>query len=363
MPRPSAPGVNPDLSAAASRAALLLVAAGVAVVLIGVLPVTAGLLAAPALAVICRPLHTRLSSRLGSRGAALVILIGVWVVLVVPGAWLTTLAIQQVPGAIHEVQHTVDQLRVRPALLPNPLLNTNVDTLVARLGSTSLGWISSTVGPALGTIAHGIVDLSIALLGLYFLLVGGDAPWLAVRQRLPFSTEGSDELRDVFVNVTRATLLGTLSSAALQGFSIGLGLRLIGNGAPAFWGIVAGFTTLVPVIGNAIVWVPAVITQVVQRHFGAAVLMLVFGKLIPSLLDQIMKTTISRRVGNVHPMVTLLGALAGVRLVGAVGVLIGPTIIQSSFALIDLYDREYGLPWAKASERKADPDKQQAAGS
>ena len=321
--------------------------------LIGVLPVAAGLLAAPALAVICRPLQDRLSSRLGSHGSALVILIGVWLVLVVPGAWLTALAIQQVPGALHEVQHAVDQLRVNPALLPNPLLNTNVDTLVARFGSTSLGWISSTVGPALGTIAHGIVDLSISLLGLYFLLVSGDAPWLAVRQRLPFSSEGSDELRDVFVNVTRATSLGTLSSAALQGFSIGIGLRLIGNGAPAFWGIVAGFTTLVPVVGNAIVWVPSVITQLVQRHFGGALLMLVFGKLVPSLLDRVLKTTISRRVGNTHPMVTLLGALAGVRLVGAVGVVIGPTILQSSFALIDLYDREYGLPWAQVNDGEA----------
>lgn len=129
---------------------------------------------------------------------------------------------------------------------------------------------------------------------------------------------------------------------------------MVGNGAPAFWGIVAGFTTLVPVVGNAIVWVPAVITQVVQRNSGAVVLMLVFGKLIPSLLDRIMKTAISRRVGNTHPMVTLLGALAGVRLVGAVGVLIGPTIIQSSLALIDLYDREFGLPWSKTSERGAD---------
>jgi predicted PurR-regulated permease PerM len=346
LPRPSAAGLSPGGSAAASRAAIIVVAVGVAVALIGVLPVAAGLLAAPALTVICRPLQNRLASHLGPRGAALTILIGVWVVLVVPGAWLAALAIQQVPGAIHGVQNTVAELRVKPVLFPNAYLNTNIDTLVSRLGETSLGWISTTVGPALGTIAHGIVDLSIALLGLYFLLVAGDAPWLALRQRLPFSIEGSDQLRDVFVNVTRATLLGTLSSASLQGFSIGIGLRLVGNGAPAFWGIVAGFSTLVPVIGNAIVWVPAVIVQLVRHDFAGVGLMLVFGKLIPSLLDRIMKTTISRRVGNTHPMVTLLGALAGVRLVGAVGVLIGPTIIQTSLALIDLYDREYGLPWS-----------------
>jgi predicted PurR-regulated permease PerM len=333
-------------NAAESRAALLLVAAGLAVAIAGVFPLAAGLLAAPALAVICRPLQGRWSAHVGPRIAALSILVLVWVVLVVPSVWLTTLAIQQVPDALHEVQHAVAELRVRPAPLPG----LNVDTLVARVSSSSLGWVSSTVGPALGAIAHGLVDLSIALLGLYFLLVAGDEPWRVIREHLPFSADGSEALRDVFVNVTRATLLGTLSSAALQGFSIGLGLRFIGNSAPAFWGIVAGFTTLVPVVGNAIVWVPAVVAQVVHRQFGNAVLMLVFGKLVPALLDRLLRTAISRRVGNTHPMVTLLGALAGVRLVGAVGVLIGPTIVQCSLALVGVYDREYGVPWARRTE-------------
>ena len=342
--------VNPEVGAAASRAALLVVATGIAVTLVGVLPVAAGLVAAPALAVVCRPLQDRLASRLGVHGAALFILTGVWLVLVVPGAWLSALAIQQIPGALHQVREAAAQLRVRPALLGN----VNVDTLVARAGSMSVGWLSTALGPMLGDIAHGIANLSIALLGLYFLLVGGDAPWSAIRQRLPFSPEGSDELRDVFKNVTRATLLGTMSSAALQGFSIGIGLFATGNGAPAFWGIVAAFTTLVPVVGNALVWVPAVVVLLIQGRFGAAVLMLVFGKVIPALFDRVIRTAISRRVGNTHPLVTLLGALAGVRLLGAVGVLIGPTIVQSSLALIDLYDREYGLPWASTRKHMAE---------
>jgi predicted PurR-regulated permease PerM len=342
--------VSSDTDATESRAALLLVTAGLAVALVGVLPLAAGLIAAPALAVVFQPLQNRLARRLGTRAAAICILIGVWVVLAVPSAWLATLAIQQVPDALHEVQRTVGELRVRPAPLPG----LNVDTLVARVSSTSLGWVSSTVGPALGSVAHGLVDLSIALLGLYFLLVAGDATWGAVRERLPFSREGSDALRDVFVNVTRATLLGTLSSAALQGFAIGVGLRLIGNTASAFWGIVAGFTTLVPVVGNALVWAPAVIVQLFQHRYGGAVLMVVFGKLIPSLLDRVLRTAISRRVGNTHPMVTLLGALVGVRLVGAVGVLIGPTIVQCSLALVAVYDREYGVPWRDRTTPRRD---------
>jgi hypothetical protein len=61
--------------------------------------------------------------------------------------------------------------------------------------------------------------------------------------------------------------------------------------------------------------------------------MLVCGTLVPSLLDRSVRTVISRRVGNTHPMVTLVGVLVGIRLVGAVGVLIGPTLVQCSLPL------------------------------
>jgi len=221
---------------------------------------------------------------------------------------------------------------------------TSPDSVVARVGAASAGWLSAALGPALSSIGHGILTLSIALLGLYFLLVAGDTAWRAVRQHLPFSQSGSDWLRDVFVNVTRASLLGTLLSAVLQGISIGIGFRVVGNDAAAFWGAVAGFATLVPVVGNALVWVPGVAALIVQGRLGAALTMFVLAKVVPSLIDRVVRAAISQRVGNTHPMVTLVGALIGLRLVGAVGILVGPTIVQCTLALIQLYEREYGFP-------------------
>lgn len=323
------------------RAALFLVAVAAAVLLVGASPIAAGLLAAPSLAVVCRPLQRRLSKRVGSRAAALVVVVLVWIGVIVPGAWLATVAIQQVPDAVSELHRGAERLRSAPM----PFANTNADTLIAHVGAKTVGWIPAAIGPALGGVGHAVLDLSIALLGLYFLLATDDAAWHAVRRRLPFSPEGSDELRSVFVGVTRATLLGSISSAALQGASIGIGLRLIGNTAPAFWGVVGGFATLIPVVGNALVWVPAVAATLVRRDFGAALVMLTCGKLVPALLDRVVRSAISRRVGNTHPMVTLVGVLIGVRLIGPAGVLLGPAFMRCTMELASLYEREYGLPW------------------
>lgn len=326
------------------RGALLLAAAGVAITLFGLMPLAPGLLAAPALAVICRPLQQRLARRVSPYVAAVVVLGVVSMVLVVPAVWLAIVATHQVPDAVGELRQTAQALRALPA----PLAPASPDTLVAHIGARSVGWLSTALGPALGSVGRAVLDLSIALLGLYFLLVNGDATWNAVRRRLPFSSEGSDELRQVFIDATRGSLLGKVLSAVLQGISIGVGLRLIGNAAPAFWGTVGGFATLVPVVGNALVWVPALLASLLRRDFSGALVMLAFGKLIPSLINRVTRATISRRVGNIHPLVTLVGALVGLRLLGAIGVLIGPTLVQCTLALVQLFEREYGLPWAKA---------------
>ena len=90
------------------------------------------------------------------------------------------------------------------------------------------------------------------------------------------------------------------------------------------------------------------LTPMFRRDFAAAAVMLAFGKLVPSLVDSVARAAISRRVGKTHPLVTLVGAIVGLRLAGAIGVLVGPTLVQCTLALVQLYDREYGLPWSKA---------------
>jgi predicted PurR-regulated permease PerM len=118
-----------------------------------------------------------------------------------------------------------------------------------------------------------------------------------------------------------------------------------GTAAPAFWGSVGAFATLIPFVGNALVWLPAVAAPAVRRDLVAALVMLVFGKVVPSLIDRVTRAEISKRVGKTHPLIVLAGTLVGLRLAGPIGVLIGPALVQCSFAVVRLFEREYGLPW------------------
>ena len=319
-------------------AALLLVGIAIAVTVAGALPLAAGLVGAPALAAIGGPMYRRMSARVAPRISALMLVAFAWACATIPTGWLAAIVIRQAPAAIEQVHRAAERVPKSAMIGTMP-----ADSVVVQAATRSWQFVSGSVGPALAAGARIVTDLSISLLGLYFLLTTGDVWWRTVRDWLPFSPAGSDSLRDVFVGVTRSTVFGSLTSAAVQGASIGVGLWLTGNDASVFWGTVAAFCTLVPVVGNALVWVPATVLTVAHHDYRATAIMAIFGKLLPDLLDHVIKIRIARRLSNTHPLVTLLGVLIGVHLFGAVGIMVGPALLQCTLAIVALYRQEYGL--------------------
>ena len=95
-------------------------------------------------------------------------------------------------------------------------------------------------------------------------------------------------------------------------------------------------------LGTSLVWLPATLVLLVQNRYGAAITMLVIGAGIASNVDNLIRPLIYRRVSNIHPMITLVGAFAGVRYFGLLGVLLGPLGIAYLFELLKFYREEYG---------------------
>ena len=66
----------------------------------------------------------------------------------------------------------------------------------------------------------------------------------------------------------------------------------------------------------------------------------IFAGLLPPIIDRVVRATVSRRMGSVHPMVTLVGALVGVGIAGVTGLILGPVILAMFFVLLEVYDKE-----------------------
>lgn len=327
------------------RAQILVVALGL-VIGVTLLPFLTGLLGALVLHVMLGRLNPPLAARVGQRPAAVCVTLLAAVLIVLPVAWLATTMTAEAPATLDALEHgsiisSIASIRVG---------DVNVGATVAESSAGLFAWLSRGVVQLLGGTVRATINFVIALFGLYFLLVAPPDRWLRVAHYLPFSPEGVEKLRQRFYLVTEATIFGTALVATLQGTIVGVGFALVGFPSPVFWGVVTAAASVLPVLGSALVWIPGVIVLIANDRYGAALALAVIGGGIASNIDNVVRLIINRRVSGLHPMLTLVGAFAGVRALGIAGVLLGPLALSYFFQLLTLYEEEHGAKMQPSSE-------------
>jgi predicted PurR-regulated permease PerM len=319
------------------RARLVVVALGLGLA-VAVAPYAPGLLGAGILYVVCAPAHRRLAPRLGAPAAALLLVAAAVVLLLLPAIWLTVLTLEQAPGALRRVLES-DTFALLATLRVGAV---DVGAQLARAGSALVAWASGQAIALVGSATRALLNLLLALVSLYYLLQSADALWRRVRPLIPFSAAGAEELRRRFWSVTEATLLGLTATALAQGTAVGLGFWAVGLPNPMVWGMATALVSVLPVLGSSLVWGPGVLVLLGLGRPGAAPALAAIGALVVSNVDNVVRPIVLRRHSGVHPVATLLGAFAGVELVGLPGLLLGPLAISYFFALLHLVAEEYG---------------------
>jgi predicted PurR-regulated permease PerM len=218
----------------------------------------------------------------------------------------------------------------------------DVGAQLAEAGRNLVSWTSARLVGAAAVVTRTVLNLLLAVVGVYYLLPSGAALWCRLRALIPFSAAGADHLAQRFVSVTEAALLGIIVTSLSQGLTIGLGFWLVGLPNPLLWGAVTGLVSVLPILGSSLVWVPATAVLLLSQRPGAALAMGLIGAVVSSNVDNVIRPVIYRRVSGLHPMASLLGAFAGVEMLGLLGLVLGPLAIAYCLELIALYEMEYG---------------------
>lgn len=342
-PFPPTPGagspVQPPMTTSLirSRRARYLIGAFLIGVAWASLPFLPGLLGAVVLSVFAAPSYRRLAPRIGTRRAALLITVALALLLAVPVALVMATVIRQAPAMLQQLLSSVAFDRLA-RLRVGPL---DLGQQIAEAGQSVVAWGSGRAMTAAGGVSRAILNLFLAILGLYYLLPQGPVLWRRLRAYIPFSRTGADMLADRFTSITEAAVLGIAATAFTQGLTVGLGFWLVNLPNPVLWGVVTGFVSILPVLGSALVWVPGVVVLVLSDRPGAALALGVIGVVISSNVDNVVRPMIYRRVSGLHPMASLLGAFAGLELLGLLGLVLGPLAVAYCLELMRLYETEY----------------------
>ena len=317
------------------RAALLVLLLGIGLV-IALAPYATGLIGIPVLYAVFAPVHVWLSLRVRPKIAASLVVVLALFLIVVPGVSFAGLVVnqaQQITGSVvrNPILGRIAQLEVG---------GIDIGPRIAELGAKIVGWLGSSAFGLIGTATRLALNLTISLLGLFYLLLQPGATWEAVRPYIPFSAKNTEKLRQRFRDVTTSTIIGTGLTAAAQGAILGLAFWIVGLPNALFWGVVTMVFGILPIVGSGLVWVPAAIALLVASRPGPAAIITLVGAFVGNV-DYILRPMVFRRWANIHPLVTLVGALAGVPFFGILGLLIGPLALSYFFELVKMYREEY----------------------
>ncbi len=340
----------PFLDTRHQRAALLILVLGVALAF-AMAPYFTGLIGAPVLYVVFGPIHARLRGRLKPwLSAGLVTTLAV-LIIVIPGVMLATLIVNEAQDAAAMVANSPVLAKLR-ALRIGPI---RLGAQLEGVGGQVVSWVGTNLLGWLGTAARLALNLVIAFFGLYFLLLRPGETWDALGPYIPFSAPNRKKLRKRFNDVTTSTLIGYGLTASIQGTLVAIGFLVTGLPNPGFWGVVTALTAILPVVGSAFIWLPGAIALALEGAYEQAVGLVLFGTLVIANVDNVIQPIVFRRWARIHPMVTLVGVLAGIRYFGLLGLLIGPLALSYLFELIRMYREEYltdveGEPTAVAAK-------------
>jgi len=322
---------DPDHSARLVRRLLLALAAAT---LLAVVPYFSGLIGALILFVLARPLHERLIVRVPRRVSAFALALATLVLLLLPGAWLLTTIVAEGGTALRSLETD----GVLAKTIQTPIGPIDAGATVANAGSTVLAWLSGRAVALFGGATATILNVLIALFGLYYLLVDDGVLWRRVTRLLPGAEHTGNAIAGRFVSVTEALLLGTGLTALAQGAVVGVSFALLGFRAPVLWGFVTACVSVLPLLGSALVWLPGAGVLLLDHRPMAAVVLAAIGAGIASNIDNAARLVVFRRVSGIHPMLTLVGAFAGIRVFGVIGAFLGPLILSFMLELVRIYE-------------------------
>jgi predicted PurR-regulated permease PerM len=306
---------------------------------------------AASVALLLAPVQHRLGRALGQRSglaASILVLVTTAAILVpvltsffVLGtqaiaffAWITphlspdeleTILKERLPARIPALRRWLD--RGQDQLMP----------LVSLSLSQLAGGASALVQQLVAGFTTAAFELALFLFMLFFLLRDGGRLRAELRQISPFSEAQEAQIFDHLGKTVKGVLQAMVVVPLAQGFLAAIGFWIFGVPSPVPWGVAVVLAAMVPILGSPLGWVPACAYLYLHAATWQWVGMLLFGIVVISGIDNVIKPLLLKGAADIHPMLGFLSILGGVLAFGFFGFLVGPVILSLVLSAFRIY--------------------------
>jgi predicted PurR-regulated permease PerM len=182
-----------------------------------------------------------------------------------------------------------------------------------------------------------VIGFFFALLSLYYFFKDGNRLLERLKAIAPIPSKERELILLRFKDMIYATIYGGIVVAIVQGSLGGLIFWILGISSPILWGTAMALLSFIPVGGTALVWVPTSLLFVIEGNFLKALILFLFGVLVISMVDNLLRPKLISSKTNIHPLLLFFSVLGGIQAFGMIGLVAGPLITTLCLTLIEIY--------------------------
>ena len=306
------------------------------------------------IAIVFHPIHVRVQARIRGRNAAsLISTILVLIVLVVPTIGLGVVVSREVRGLYQLLDERSAQqggwnpyaMHIVDRLLGWVGLYTDVKSLDLR--GALLRWLEqisrfllSWGAQILSNIISFFAEAVITLFTLFFLFREGGSIGLRAASFLPLRADQVDRLFTGISNSIIANVYGCLAVGAAQGTLLSLAFWALGLPSPVLWGLVTALFSMIPIVGSAAVWGPAVTVLMIAGHWWRALILLGWGAAVVGQIDSLVRPYVISERAKMNTLLVFFALLGGVKAFGVMGLFIGPVVLSVTLVVLEMLREE-----------------------
>ena len=298
------------------------------------------------LAIFFYPLHERLVARMKPSPAALISTAAVTLLLIVPALIVLVYTARQAIDATARLQSNLlnpegaipaQALAWLHRQLPEAWRTMDFSEPLRQGAEKIASFLAGRLGQLVKNLVSFFLDLFILIFALFFMFRDGKEILRGVRHMVPFDEAIQKDMIEESKELIFASVAVGLLIAVIQGALGGVAFAITGIPSSIFWGVLIAFCALIPVVGSALVWVPAALWLGFTGHWGKAALILIICGGVATIADNIVRPLLLRNRTQLNDLLLFISMIGGLEVFGLLGLVAGPTVVAAAMGVFRVY--------------------------
>jgi predicted PurR-regulated permease PerM len=204
---------------------------------------------------------------------------------------------------------------------------------LSKIGKAILGNVTRGVANVFTVFIHFLL----MVFAMFFMLKDAPDFMKKIRDYMPFSDQQKDRLESQMKDMVISTIYGGVVVALLQGVFGGITFFFLGLKSPVLLGTAIGFMSFIPGLGAASVWVPVVAYFVIKEAFLNALILLIVGIFVISMIDNILKPIIISGRTRIPTLIIFFSVVGGLNMFGLIGLILGPLVLALFISVLEIF--------------------------